>query len=322
MKLFDMHCDTLYECYETEKHLRENDLAIDREKIAGYGHYAQFFALFCGAEAPDYVPDKARCRSLMDLEPVLRLDAMLETAKRELRENADWLMPCVSGENLVHARAKGKAAAFLSIEGAELLPDLAALDRAYEAGVRLITLAWNYDSIYCCGANVDNEKGLTEQGLRLVDRMLEKHMIVDVSHLSEAGFWQLCAYTDAPFAASHSNSRTVCDHPRNLTDMQFLEMLRRGGLVGINLYHAFLTDHKRCTIDDVLRHIEYFCALGGEQILALGADFDGCDHLPEDIETARDLEKLAEAMLRRNYLQSTVDGIFYDHLAAFIDRIL
>lgn len=316
-----MHCDTLYECYETGKRLRENDLAIDYQKTTGYGHYAQFFALFCGAEAPEE-EKVARERSLLDLPPDRRLAALLETARREFRANADWLMHCCDGDDLHFAQAKKKAAAFLSIEGAELLSFPGALEIAYDAGVRLVTLAWNYENEYACGAAADNDKGLTEKGLALVDQLAAKRMIIDVSHLSEAGFWQLCTHTDMPIAATHSNSRTVCEHVRNLTDLQFSEILRRGGLVGINLYRNFLTQDDRATTDDVLRHIEHFCALGGENILALGADFDGCDKLPTGIASVRDMEKLAEAMLQRNYLQSTVDGIFYDHLAAFIDRML
>ncbi len=320
MKLFDMHCDTLYECYETGKHLRKNDLAIDASRIRGFRHYAQFFALFCGARGEDYPPKQANRKCLLDLPAEQRLDAMLQTAHTELGLNADWLTLCTCAEDLQMAQAKNKSAAFLSIEGAELLADADALHRAYAGGVRLITLAWNYDSPYACGANVNNDKGLTEKGLALVQKMMDFHMIIDVSHLSEAGFWELCAHTDAPFAASHSNSRTICPHLRNLTDLQFDEIVRRNGLVGINLFTDFIGGNG--TITDVLRHIEHFCARGGESCLALGADFDGCDRLPQDIQTVADLDKIAEEMLQQNYLQSTVDAIFYDNLSAFITRML
>lgn len=319
MKLFDMHCDTLYECYETGKRLRENNLAIDRGKTAPFGHYAQVFALFCGARAPASVK---RPRCLLDVPPEERLDALLLTAQTEFRANADWISLCRNGEELRHARDKGKAAAFLSIEGAELLADAQALVRAYDHGVRLVTLAWNDENAYACGAMTDNDKGLTARGLSLVDQMTARNMIVDVSHLSEAGFWELCAHTDAPLCASHSNSRAVCPHLRNLTDLQFSELVRRRGLVGINLYSPFIAENETATVDDVLRHIEHLCALGGETCLSMGCDLDGCDRLPAQINTVRDVEKLAEAMLRRNYLESTVNGIFYEHAAAFIDRML
>ncbi len=318
MKLFDMHCDTIYECYETGKHLRENHFAIDYQKVTGYGHYAQFFALFCGTQAPE---EDDRVRALVDLPHSERLGALLETAKEELRRNADWLMLCLGHDDLHYAREKGKAAAFLSIEGAELLTHPQALAQAYDAGVRLITLVWNNDNQYVGSAAQGTQRGMTPAGFALVDEMLARRMIIDVSHMSQAGFWELCAYTEAPLVASHSNSNTICPHVRNLTDLQFQELLRRGGLVGINLFSDFLTQEKHATIDDVLRHIEHFCALGGESIVALGADFDGCQRLPIGIETARDMDQLANAMLQKNYLQSTVDGIFYDHLAAFMSRV-
>lgn len=320
MDLFDLHCDTLYECYETGASLRENTLCIDRAKTGGYGHYAQFFALFCGAQPPQPVPGR---RCLMDLPPEDRLDALLDTARTQFRENANWLTLCRDADELEFARRKGKAAAFLSVEGAELLPTEAHVQRAYDAGVRLVTLSWNYRSPYACGAVTDDDAGLTPRGRALVHELIGLGVILDVSHLSSRGFWELCVETEAPFAATHSNSRAVCDHPRNLTDLQFSEIVRRGGLVGVNLYSGFLrADGAQAEIDDVLRHIEHFLALGGESCLALGADFDGCDNTPRGIDTVRDMERLAEAMLRENYLESTVRALFFDNAAAFLTRML
>lgn len=320
MNYFDLHCDTIFECYETGKSLRENDLMIDRSKVSRYHHFAQFFALFCGAEAPEGAPRK---RVLFDLPLESRLDALLGEAKAQFRDNADWLMQCLDSDDFDLAKKKGKAAAFLSIEGADLLTTDEHIRRAYDAGVRLVTLSWNYRNQYACGAAVDNDAGLTPRGRALVQSLVQMGVIVDVSHLSEGGFWDLCALTEAPFAASHSNSRAECSHLRNLTDLQFSEIVRRGGLCGINLYGAFLRDDGMpCTLDDALRHIEHFMALGGEGCLALGCDFDGCDVLPEGITGARDMENLAEALLRHNYLESTVNALFYDNADAFIHRML
>ena len=152
---------------------------------------------------------------------------------------------------------------------------------------------------------------------------MRRGIILDVSHLSEAGFWDVCVQTEAPFAATHSNSRVCCDHVRNLTDLQFQEILRRGGLVGINLYSPFLRDDGApAQIDDVLRHIDHFLSLGGQDCLALGADFDGCDSTPEGLQTVADMENLAEAMLSHGYVQSIVNGLFFDNAAAFFTRML
>lgn len=320
MKYFDLHCDTLYECYEARKILRENDLMIDRNKVSGFDEYVQFFALFCGAVPPHPIPGR---RSLTDLPAEDRLDAMLRTASEQFLQNRDWLYQCYCAEDLISPERRGRAAAFLSIEGAELLYNEEAIQRAYSAGMRMVTLSWNYRSQYACGARTDNSAGLTEKGKQLVRELVQMGVILDVSHLSDAGFWDLCVQTEAPFMASHSNSRAVCQNGRNLTDLQFQELVRRGGLVGINLYSAFLrNDGEQGTLTDAVRHIEHFCALGGREILALGCDFDGCDSLPREIHSAADMEYLAEALLKLNYPQSTVDGLFFDNALHFINRML
>lgn len=322
MKLFDLHCDTLYECYETNKALRQNDLAIDREKVADYAQYVQFFALFCGTEAPDYVKEHRRARPLLDLPPERRFDALRSIAHAQFADNADWLTLCTSAQDLDGAAREGKAAAFLSIEGAELLCGETTLERAYEQDVRLVTITWNNENDYGTPACIDQRAGLKPAGKQLVREMNALGVLPDVSHLSEAGFWDVAEHSTRPFVASHSNARAVCDHCRNLSDAQFDAIVRAHGLVGINLYGKFLTADGKSTVDDLVRHIEHFCARGGEKHLALGSDFDGCDILPDGIATARDLTLLAETLLRLGYKQTTVDDLFYGNASDFIHRNL
>nr|WP_297175438.1 membrane dipeptidase [uncultured Agathobaculum sp.] len=322
MKLFDLHCDTLYECCETGKHLRENDLHVNRSGAQRYSHYAQFFALFCGARAPSGQRADGR-KSLLDTLADLRLARMLKTAQRAFEENVDWLQPCRSARDMRQAADAGRSAAFLSIEGAELLPDRPdGLDVAYDAGVRMLTVTWNYRSRYGCPAAVDQDEGLTEAGRQLVRACAEKGVIVDVSHLSDRGFWDVCETIDGPFAASHSNMRALCRHPRNLTDRQFAEIVRRGGLVGVNLYAPFLVRRSAPVVDDVIAHIERMLSLGGERTVALGCDFDGCDELPAGIGGLGDMYRLADRMLALGYADSTVNALFYDNAAAFVKRML
>lgn len=322
MKLFDLHCDTLYECCETGKRLRENDLHVNFAAAQRYTHYAQFFALFCGARAPD---DAQMCgrNCLLDMPADERLERMLQTATREFADNADWLMFCRSAADLRKAKETGKAAAFLSIEGAELLPDRSdALDIAYTAGVRLLTLTWNYRSRFGCSSAVNQEEGLTDKGKLLARECAQKGIIVDVSHLSERGFWDVCETIDRPFVATHSNSRVLCRHHRNLTDAQFSEIMRRGGLVGINLYVPFLVRQGDAALDDAIEHIAHFLELGGEKTIALGCDFDGCDRLPAGVDGLGDLYKLADRMLALGYRQDVIDGLFYNNASAFIQKML
>lgn len=179
MKLFDLHCDTLYECCETGKHLRENDLHVNRTAAQRYEHYVQFFALFCGAYPPESQKKKRSC--LLDTPKDERLARMLQTAQTEFAANADWLTLCRSGEELTRAAESGKAAAFLSIEGAELLPEReGALDEAYDAGVRLVTLTWNYRSRFGCPSAIDQNEGLTDGGRQLVRALDARRMLIEI----------------------------------------------------------------------------------------------------------------------------------------------
>ena len=154
---------------------------------------------------------------------------------------------------IFQAQAQRQAAAFLSIEGAELLQTEADLQLALQAGVKIVTLTWNFDSVYGCGASTDDAAGLKPAGKQLAKTLAQRGVFLDVSHLSAKGFWDLADCIDAPILATHSNSRTVCNHPRNLTDEQFCEIIRRGGLVGINFYVPFVTHRRTATCDMVGR---------------------------------------------------------------------
>ncbi len=318
MRLFDLHCDTLYECCETGKSLRENDLHINRKAAGRYEHYAQFFALFCGARPPEGLEKGRNC--LLDTPEGLRLGRLLGTMKTEFSKNADWLSLCTDYESLERARLEHKAAAFLSIEGAELIPDKAHIKEAYGAGVRMVALSWNYRNKYACGAVCDNDEGLSEEGKELVKALSGMGVIIDVSHLSERGFWDVCELTEEPIVASHSNSKEICGSPRNLSDEQFLEIVRRGGLAGINLYAPFLTYESDAVLEDVIRHISHFLGLGGEKVLALGCDFDGCDILPGGIEGLQDVYKLKERL--NGIDKDIINGLFYDNALNFIKKML
>ena len=320
MKLFDLHCDTIYECCETGRHLRENDLHINYAAARRYAHYVQFFALFCGARTP--YPEEGR-RCLLDTPEDERFDRLLGTAKREFAANEDWLMLCRSAADIRAAAQAGKAAALLSIEGAELLPDRPdALDYAYDAGVRLITLTWNYRSRFGCSSAIDQSEGLTDAGKQLVRDCEAKGILVDVSHLSDRGFWDVCEASARPFVATHSDSRALCRHPRNLTDEQFCEIAKRRGLVGVNLYTPFLVRQSDSEIDDAIDHIERFVGMYGEKTIALGCDFDGCDQLPAGIDGLGDMYRLADRMLALGYKEETVHGLFYDNAFAFMQKML
>ena len=297
LALFDAHCDTLYEMRRQGQRFERNQLHIDLLRGRRYAPWAQFFAIFEYDFAGQY-------------------GLFLET----LRENDTHMQFCRTATDAKKAAEAGKMAAFLSVEGAEVLgcdPDR--LTEARELGVRMVTLTWNHENALS-GTHVEAvDQGLTELGRRFVRRCRDLGVIVDVSHISEPGFWDVAEELTGPFVASHSNAFALCPHSRNLTDGQFLAIVKAGGVAGLNLYGALIGE--RPDVAGTISHIEHFCGLGGERSVAIGADLDGCDSLPRGIAGIEDLEKLAEGLLRKNYAEALVHDIFYNNLFRVVDEV-
>ena len=309
MKYFDLHCDTLFSIAHEGGSLLSRGGHLDLDRASRFEPYAQVFALFCGTEPLD---DPESAHALFQ--------TLMTTAEQQFRLASDRLVHCRTAEDFDRACASGKAAAFLSIEGAELLQSEPDIRTAAEAGVRIVTLSWNHDSCYACGAARSRRKGLTERGRQLVGRLEREGMFFDVSHLSERGFWDLAEITGRPILATHSNSRAVRRHVRNLNDDQAREIIRRGGLVGLNCYVPFVTPDETASVRALFPHIDHLMELGGERCLALGADFDGCDRLPEEIRDITGMQTLAEEMRRHGYAETLIDNLFFENAARFVRK--
>lgn len=318
--LFDAHCDTLSRnCspqhpYFAGGSLRRNSGHLDLERLhTAFAPGAQFFAVF------DTWSDE-RSRKVKSLYSSFR--AQYALFARSMEANAGLVSHCRTAEEAESAQARGKSAAFLSVEGGELLDcDEEKLEDAWKKGVRMVNLTWNFENALS-GSNAEApEKGLTERGRAFVLQMQKLGMIVDVSHLSDPGFWDVAELSRAagvPFIASHSNARAVCSHKRNLTDEQFTAIIENQGVAGLNLCDHFLAQVP--TLDDAVAHIEHFLALGGENNVAIGGDWDGCDLCP-GVEQITDLGLLYERLLRRNYSESLVRAIFYDNLMRVVREV-
>lgn len=321
ISLFDAHCDTLSR-NDSPNHphygggsLRRNSGHVDLERgHAAFGRYAQFFAVFGTWKSWD---SDGKAASLYT-----RFEGQYALFRRTMEENEDIVTPCRTAAEAERANAAGKVAAFLSVEGAELLDcDEEKLEDAWKKGVRMVNLTWNFENALS-GSNADApEKGLTERGRAFVCKMQKLGIIVDVSHLSDPGFWDVAELSEAagvPFIASHSNSRALCPHKRNLTDEQFTAIIRCRGVAGLNLCDEFIGENP--TLDDAVAHIEHFLALGGEKNVAMGGDWDGCDPCP-GIKQLTDIGKLYERLLQRNYKESLVQAIFYDNLMRVVREV-
>ena len=211
--------------------------------------------------------------------------------------------------------------AILALEGADALyGTLSALDFFYNQGVRLLTLTWNNNNAAASSITAENDNGLSDFGKKLVRACEKKGIVIDLSHIGDKGFYDVCELSEKPFICSHSNSRTAFDVKRNITDREFTQIVKRGGVCGINFYSEFLGEKKN--IDGIFSHIEHFCALGGEKNIGLGSDFDGIKSMPTDCSGASYMVKIAENLLMHNYSEKTVNNILWGNFYRVFDEIL
>lgn len=200
----------------------------------------------------------------------------------------------------------------LAIEGGDALEgNENNLTDFFKLGVRLITLTWNHaNEISDTSEEPSENPGLSDFGYKIVKKMNELGMVIDVSHISEKGFWDVYEASEKPFVASHSNSKALCDHPRNLSNEQFTAIVKSGGVAGINYYPLFLGGHDP---DLILKHIEHFLSLGGENNIGLGSDFDGIPEKPHGIDGAESHYIIADYMLKKNFSESVINRILFDN---------
>ncbi|TCS83027.1 dipeptidase [Tepidibacillus fermentans] len=214
-----------------------------------------------------------------------------------------------------------KKVALLSIEGADVLEgDLAKLRTFYRLGVRAMGLTWNQANEVADGIMEPRGAGLTRFGQEVVKEMNRLGMMIDVSHLSERGFWDVIEQSEIPIHASHSNTKKICNHPRNLTDGQIKAIIEQGGVIGVTFVRDFTSTNKEPTIDDLLLHIEHIASLGGIEHIGLGSDFDGANPI-KGLENAGKLENLVNVLLKY-FAKEHVEGILKQNWLNYYKRVL
>ncbi|CAM3949142.1 dipeptidase [Cohnella lubricantis] len=309
-RIADLHCDVLSKLLTdpTAKFAGADagGLDVTRERLASGGVDLQVFAIYVPNERPK-TPETALHEAELFGSAVLTAPGM-----KLIRTAAD----------LEEASRTGATGALLSLEGADSLRgEWWALRLLHRLGVRLLGLTWNPANWACDGAMEPRGGGLTRPGRQLVQECEALGIVLDVSHLSERGFWDLAEAAKRPFFASHSNARSLRNHPRNLTDDQIRALIAVDGIVGITFVPWFLTENEPAKIDDVLRHVEHMCALGGEKHLAFGSDFDGIDRYVSGLEHPGKYPALAEALLAR-YPEETVRGFLGGNARRFLSANL
>lgn len=305
--VIDAHCDTASEILDSNEELLSNSRHLSLEKLNNYNSYIQFFAAWIDKNSKN---------------PFLRAVEILDKIKQEVRKNSEIIEEITSLQDVKNTILKGKHGAVYSIEDARALCGSVASVRAfYDLGVRAITLAWNDDNEVTDGIASVRCAGLTAFGKEVVREMNRLNMIVDVSHITEKGFWDVLDVSESPVMASHSNAKKICSHRRNLSDEQLTAMINNKGIVCINIYPEFLSDNKRANVDTVISHIDHILSLGGENHIGLGSDFDGVDCLIEDFHGADDYYKLFDKMSKIGYSDELINKITHENFLNFIERI-
>lgn len=303
--VFDLHCDTaltlLGETRNEAGSLKKNQLHIDLERASKLEAYCQCFACFTTPMMQEW----------NKLSPIVIFERELATIQREVDKNKRLISFAYSADEIEANREKGKMSAILTIEGPagfDFDPEL--LENLYQIGFRITTLGWNESNVLT-GSNVTGG-GLTEKGREYLKEAQRLGMLVDVSHISDQGFWDIMDCTQAPIVASHSNSRALCNHSRNLTDDMFRAICQTGGVAGINQYAEFLGEQP--TLDTVCDHIFHFMDLdpSGKHI-ALGGDLDGCEQLSQGFEGIQSYPALAQRLLERGMNEENIRDIFWNN---------
>ncbi len=305
MQLFDLHCDSIVNYRKENSDFLCDSTQFSLKELAGFKRLCQTMAVFI----PDDVRDEAALQYFRDHKEYL--DTLLEKQK-DLAEKVNRT------EDIERITNQGKCAVILAVEsGAALAGSLENVDYLAECGVKMMTLVWN--GVNELGSGHQTEQGLSPFGRQAVKRMEEKGIIVDVSHLNDRGFEEVCEIAGKPFIATHSNLRSVCSHKRNLTEEQFKEMVSRGGLVGVNLYEQFLADDHNGGLDSMYRHVSRMLELGGEDVIACGSDFDGAD-IDETLDTPAKFARSAEYLLKKGITEKVIDKMFFDNALAFFKK--
>ncbi len=300
MHHFDLHCDTLNECRKGKASLIHNDYNVSVERGMLFDRWVQTFAAFVHDD----------CRGVKAYRRFLAQVKVLQDAFAE----SDKIVP-YDPKNV----REGVCNAMLSVEnGAALGGKLERIPEFRELGVRILSLTWNGENELAGGA--DSETGLTALGKKAVKELEANRIVIDVSHLNNISFWELCEIAQRPFIATHSNCFDLCPHKRNLDDLQIQEIIRRKGLIGVNFYPIFINGESDASFQELRAHIRHIVALGGEDVIAVGSDFDGAAALSR----LNRIEKVSDwhENLSKHFDPEFVDKITFKNAQRFFEENL
>ncbi|SEW23406.1 membrane dipeptidase [Aliiroseovarius sediminilitoris] len=334
--VFDGHNDVLLKLYRAggkaaaPTFLTGRDGAIDvlRARAGGFG--GGFFAVYIPSSVDmDFkMQEMAKAKYDLPLPDPIDWEDALPVAMSQIAilfdlQDRGALTVCRTAAQIRKTLEAGHIAAILHIEGAEAIDaELNTLEVLYQAGLRSIGPVWSRSTIFGYGvpfrypSTPDIGDGLTDHGLRLIRRCNELGIMIDLSHLNEAGFWDVARHSAKPLVATHSNAHAICPHSRNLTDKQLAAIRESDGMVGLNFAVAFLRDDGRMLPDvpltQMLRHLDHLIEQLGEDRVGLGSDYDGAV-VPQDITTCAGLPKLRQAMAQHGYGEALIAKLCHEN---------
>jgi membrane dipeptidase len=313
LRIIDAHCDVLGKLTGNNKlsfYKNNHELHVQYSYLKKSDISIQTFALFI----PPRIPSHHRFH-----EALRMVDTFYQDVVRK-----DKLIPIQSAQDLEAVLRKGSKVkgGLLALEGADALQgNILYLRILYQLGIRLLGFTWNHRNEAADGVEEPNPGGLSAFGVQILQEANRLGMVLDVSHLSEKGFWDVLEYSSMPVIASHSNCRSVCEHPRNLTDSQLVQLFRQGGMVGLTFVPHFISSKKIVMITDLLRHLEHALSLGGENHIGFGSDFDGIDLTMGDLKNASCYPLLVNTLLKF-YKEDQVKKWLKGNWESLLNRVL
>lgn len=301
MHVIDLHCDALWKLAENKGKLTyRNSKVLDTnlERLQQGKVKVQAFAIFL---EPDIKSDQKFQAALEQIDYFYEEVLAKNPEMKHIKKWSDF-------DNL----KDGEIGAFLTLEGVDAIGnDLSKLRTLFQLGVMSVGLTWNNANLAADGAGEPRGGGLTSFGKEVVMLNNENQVLTDVSHLSERGFWDVMELADFPIA-SHSNAKALCDHNRNLSDEQAKAMFEKGGHIHVVYNPPFIKENGKASIDDLVKHIEHFCELGGVNKIGLGSDFDGIETKVKNLENAAMTQNLILRLLKY-YKEDEVKGFAYQN---------
>ena len=318
MKFIDMHCDTLMPFVRGgDYNLFSNNGQVDFQKMKKGDALAQFFVVF-------FPKMEMFAKQGIEMNDELYFKLLTEGFYRDIEKHSDIIAFAGNAADIEKNAKDGKMSAVLTIEDGRFINgDMNKIKEVYDKGVRAISLTWNYENCFGWPNSLDKEimnKGLKEFGIEAIQYMNDLGIIIDVSHLSDGGFYDVAKYTKKPFVATHSNARAASPHQRNLTDDMIKVLAEKGGVTGLNFAPQFMDLDVNAThtpVSNIIRNAKHIVNVGGIDVLGLGTDFDGIGGTQE-ISDSSMLPQLWDAFAKAGFHESEIEKIAYGNVMRVI----